>query len=851
MNPCIVNLKASWLLCLFTLLLAVNLTSASTKLTPKAIEKMQLDQAGSFRKIGAALKQFEAAAKRATAAKPPNFPLQLAMVTAAGASVGRILTLYQDSSRSASQRKKAEALLQLNRALLQHIVKENEALIRHYQEHELDQMEDPLKFFKSDAWQSPQNLISIASYWLGWNGYYSSLLIPAEEPLRKTMLEESIEAFSRSFIDFQEDEITTKSLYGRGLVYKQLKIYGRAAYDFKSVRQKLKRSDPLYLNCLYQEAVVSHEVGNDKVTKSLLKAIKAHYPAADIPEVIRIGIKQLETQMLMAAGRSSPKSERKLATAKSPVDHKTPVEPSNTQADFKRLRAVAKNDPDLFGEFYRYSKEHASEIAALPYKELTPVAAFAIADWHFSAKKFNAALPIYERLLRDQPKVIRKQADGLWLRTAYIYNQRKQWDKVSQLLKRFSARFPRSRQLKQVAELYYSASLEQYRKTSSQPDYQTHIAATHNYLKQCEKCRFHDTAHYQLGRHYIEQKKLPEAMAAFSNVSKQSSHYYVARYHLADAQISALESLQRSGELHNNSQTSKRHQAAQRILKDYAKNGVNKKGATLLQPNWVLLQARFNLLTTAPNYRRAITLLKDFEKRFPKATAIWLQVSSTRIVAYQQLGQQKNWQAEINGMAGRAKNNPDYYQRLQVLANRFYSEFISDSTKSSDNQLTNPTTSGAEVALSLYQQLATISRSSRDYQPYLQAINLRIGDLYHRQKQLPEALKIYRQLVAENPDSADSLIALGDLYQEMEQWQNSIDIWRQVSDGLKAGSPRWYQARYQTAFAMQQLNRTSQACSIAKMTRILHPDISKQTLALQFQAIEASSCGKLPENQSR
>ncbi|PCK09526.1 MAG: hypothetical protein COA42_03885, partial [Alteromonadaceae bacterium] len=252
-------------------------------------------------------------------------------------------------------------------------------------------MADPAAFFESEQWQMPQQLISLASYWSGWNGYYASLLMEDEAPLRKTVLEESIEAFSRSFIDFAEDEITTKSLYGRGLVYKQLAVYGRAAYDFKSVKQKVGPKHELYLSSLYQEALISHDTNNTKVAKAILTNIQRNYLQEEIPDFIRLGLKKLRAELIIGsrtAQKATPsKAAASVDTAAAPTKQKTePVTDTSTglqltdaeiQTQFQKLKSVAQNDQELFQEFYRFTATNAKTLSSLSYGELTPIAALA------------------------------------------------------------------------------------------------------------------------------------------------------------------------------------------------------------------------------------------------------------------------------------------------------------------------------------------------------------------------------------------------------------------------------------------------------------------------------------------
>ncbi|MBV1914750.1 MAG: tetratricopeptide repeat protein [Pseudomonadales bacterium] len=863
------------------LILLCNTNQAIAAIKPltsaAAVEQANIAEADSLAKIQSSLDRMLVSAKQTTTKPRPNFKLQEALITASGAAAGQIFLLYQSGQQSIDRRKLAEILLLENRDLLQHLLKHNEAVVRNYQEHELDKMADPVKFFESEQWQMPQQLISLASYWSGWNGYYASLLMSPDLPLRTTVLNESIEAFSRSFIDFAEDEITTKSLYGRGLVYKQLGTYGRAAYDFRSVKQRVGAEHPLYLSCLYQEALISYESGNITVAKAILKNIQSNYLQQDIPEFIRLGIKKLEAQFILDPDAETSRTAQ-IAATDSSQEARTKTNSTNTktssgqisgtefgkslssteiQTRFLQLKAVAYNDPELFGEFYRYSKKHAAELGSLSYKELTPTAALALADNHFESEQFEAAQIIYQQLIDDKPEIIQSYADGVWLRSAHIYNQQKDWIAASDLLANFNQKFPDSNYSNQVTELFYSAAISQQRAEKTASNYQRYIQATRNYIEHCASCPRIDDAYYTMGRHYIRQKKRGAAIAAFAKVRPQSTHYFIASFHVANAQVSALERLEREGTIQN-PEAMARFRSAKQILARYNNSGINDKAAAPIRPNWALLQARFYLLPIEPDYTAAITLLNNFDRLIsatPKKgnhanAPLKQQAAVVRAIAYQRLGDKKLFKDAIvqltQGASGKQRSSASNYEALQRLANRFYHE--SGITKAnlastkSGPLPTNKESQAADAARFIYQQLATISATRAAYKPHLFAVRFRLAELYRYNQQLPLALNLYLELVNEDPDSADALYALGQTYSRMEQWRNALETWRQMSDGLDAGSPYWFEARYQTAFSMQQLDRADKACSIAKMTRILHPDLDDTEFAALFRTIESESC---------
>ncbi|MBL4584441.1 MAG: tetratricopeptide repeat protein [Pseudomonadales bacterium] len=854
--------------CLLFLSFSISVTAANSE--QKLSTEFNVESITTLQEIQALVASLYNQGKTTTTLKSADFILQETLVTTAGAAAGHAFQLFQSGNLTAGSSARTKATLLQNRELLLHLLKHNEKVIRHYQEHELDKMADPVRFFDSEQWQMPQKLISLSSYWLGWNGYYASLLMQPNEPLRATILNESIEAFSRSFIDFAEDEITTKSLYGRALVYKLQKTYGRSAYDFKSVKQRVDRTHPLYLNSLYQEALLSQLQGNSRVSRAIIKAIRSNYLSKDIPNPIRIGLKKLETQMIVKHGTTplsttpliASNEQNKSNPASDPAPNKEPQEntvitssdkklentvetKAQTLVQFSRLKKLARNDIELFDNFYQFAKKHSGHLAHLSYAELTPVAALAIANHHFNDKNFDAALKLYQPMLSENPAIINAQTDSIWLQTSYIYNHKKQWRKAIAMLSRFSEAFPNSHHLKASAELYYSAAISFHRQAKSALSSKTYMNATANYVAHCTQCSQIDDAYYTLARRQVQQGNHGKASTYFSKISAQSKHYFVALFHLAEVQLTALEALQQKVKQptkHTARSTAERtrYQAATNTLIIYRANKNDKRTANL-KPNWVILQARYALLEINPKYSAAVATLNQFNTRFnsanPTTESLHAQANALRATAYLRLANTKRFEANIDKLfnASIATGKPTLaahnYKVLQRLANRFYSD---TNTKTQANSYLG--------AIYAYQQLAEISRKLGQHSKHLSSIEFRIAKLYGKTGQLERSLQIYKQLVSVNPDSADALFALGYIHNDLLQWKESLDVWRQLSDGLKTGSPKWLEVRYQIANAMLRLERLDSACAIAKMTRVLHPKLQNSEFAAPFSQLEIASC---------
>ena len=186
-----------------------------------------------------------------------------------------------------------------NRELIKKVLDLNKKILEDYQE-KLDTMENPLAFFKTPAWREPQQLVATASFRLGWNNYYASLLFPESDPLREELLKEAIENLSRSFVDAKEDRTVITSVFGRGLCRKQLKAYADALKDFDAVKKAVSKDDPMRLRCCYEEAQIIFFMGNHADVLRKIGEIDKDYPPQKIPEELKKGLKDLREASLKA-----------------------------------------------------------------------------------------------------------------------------------------------------------------------------------------------------------------------------------------------------------------------------------------------------------------------------------------------------------------------------------------------------------------------------------------------------------------------------------------------------------------------------------------------------------------------
>jgi len=796
-----------------------------------AIEGLGIDTLASFSEVSAAADLLETRLTRAKSKGAPSYALQQLALSKAGELLGKIFSLYQEAANAKPKTAvEAKALLLRNRALIKGILLFNEAIIRDYQENRLDTLADPTAFFDSPAWQQPQQLISLASYWLGWNGYYTSLLLSKEDPLRKQVLDEAIDGFSRAFIDFKEDAITTKSLYGRGLAYKQLGAYGRAAYDFKSVKEKLPKSDPLVVRCLYEEAALSFDTGNLKLASNQLSQIREDFAKTQIPDDLSVQLNRLEANIFLAESNSKKVGNDADPDARDAHYRKT----------FDELKQLANRKEGVAPQLYQYVQAHASAFESMPYAELGPMGALAMGDMFFDRKEYDKATLYYTKLYAEPPSTLPDRMDRVCFRLAYLSSKKEQWDQTIAFLEPFPSRFPDSPLAKEASTLFHVAAYAQYKRNPKPQAYAQYIASLQRYLRVCSDCLERSEVHYQLGSHYRKEGRTQQALDEFLEVGTDSPNYSMATLHVLEFYIEQLESFQSSGQSEDEraAQLYRDANSLQTRVQIFAAAHADAAAVRATAPYRAVLQAKLRLFAPQDECKDVLTDLTGFETRFPKPTELHQEALGLRILCLYRLQRLDEAKAQIYKLSHDAPIDSQRYAFLQKLADRFYQQ--TQSIQAVDDQ--PPEAVSAKAALELYRELDAISQANPDYASFIDSIELRIARIHEDQDQLTEAIGTYEQILQRNPRSADALYALGLLYGKTGQWQHALEVWRRFSDGVQDGTHHWFVSRYETARALEQLGMLDRTCAIAKMTLVLHPDLGDEELAHDFEQMRARTC---------
>ncbi len=823
-------MKSAFSLLFFIIFYCACPTAEASSL-PGAVKGLRVDEISSFDRMKTALALLKSCSKEARTKNRFPFSLQKLVLSKTGECVSKIIILEQGSEQPyKTKTETARALLLTGRQVVKEILLWNQKKVLYLQENELDHMQDTDTFFASPEWQQPQHLISLASYWLSWTAYYSCLFYPANDPFRGDLLDEAVEGFSRSFIDFNEESIVSRSLFGRALCYREMQKYDKAIQDLNSVSNMLKQGSALSVRCRYEKIMITCLTGHYEAALKKVDNFQMDFKGAEISREMDIGLKKLRIKIILALLEKEKNKQGK--TAKKFV-----------LEILQEMKRLTESKESQAGELYRFAKDHVPILVDMPYAELGHVGNLAIADWYFNRKEYDKAIERYGHLRASSGRLIKKRMDEIFFRLGYCFCRKGQWQKAFSCFESIFKIFPSSPFLGKTACLNFVAAANNYRENPETDTYTRYINSIKTYLQHCPDPSDESEAHFQLGKYYQDKGRERKALGEFSLVKDDSPNYMEAQYCVIKANMDKLETFHSTG-LSQSKAAKRVYDNTIKALEKYQDIVLKEKddtGKKELEAHLTILRARLYAYGPEETCRKALGALNDFDARFQSkknSGRLSFTAMNLRMLCYQKLQMFSEAEEEINMVLNKGVINQKRWGFLNACAARFYQE----SKRSRDNGNTSLAHRQAEMALMIYNRLSPVAATNPEFNKFHDSIQLRMAEIYLDENQLEKGEKIYREKLNRDPLSADAIYNLGLIQEKQGKWEEALASWKKFSRGLKTGSYYWFESRYRTAVVLDQIGKRDKACEVITVMQVLHPELRDKKFREKFIQLQKDIC---------
>jgi tetratricopeptide (TPR) repeat protein len=797
-------------------------------------------QMGSLTEIKSALNVLESGFAGVKSQNLLSFDLQKIIAIKSGDCISRLVELSQKADMTQAAQKEAFAAAFLkNGELLRGMASYNQARIDTVLEERPGSAEDKSALFASTEWRQSQYLISLASYWLGWNGYYGGLLYPEYSPPRTNQLEEAITGFSRAMMDFQEQSVVNRSLFGRALCHKELGRHEKAQQELQSLMAKVSREDGLYAQAGYERALISYQEGKKELASKQLQEVQEGARSGAAAQAVREKIKNLQTTI--ALGIVEKKTGAQAGGGK-----------ESGRDTVRELKKIAEADPGQAAILYRYVFEHAPELAGMPDTELGGMGAMALADWYFDKKQYDKAIERYRRLYSSHDAAVKSHFDDVCFRLAYCLSQREQWQEALSCLENMFEKFPKSSFNGKAACLYYAVAARLYKTSPAEATYGRYIKAAECYVKYCPDPQDKSEAHFQLGQYYQHKNKTAEALQEFSLVKNDSSHFAEAQQagrasetDRLQANSEKLEELERQGRGQSDEALQLYRVTVKQAEQWYKQIGTKTGTAGSLDSDSHLVfhLARLYVRGPEPDCKKALALLENFESRFPvnrQRDLLYGMVKKLRLECYLQLHKLAEAEREIGAIAGTTSLDRETVSFVLDQAEAYYK-------KAKDAGQGAQAAENAQTAVAIYKKLGVSIATHDTFKELAASIDQRLAELYTMTGQPEQAAALYRKRLEQDPTSGDAIYKLGLIYEQQNKWQDVFETWQRFSKGLAPGSSQWFEARYREAQALSRLGKQADACQVIAATRTKYSDFGVGDYRKKFMDLAGSICGRETE----
>jgi len=795
-----------------------------------AAKGLKVNQISNFSEMKTALLLLQTSHFETIKKAVPNLKLEQLIIEKSGEGVSRIVYLLQRSKQSNKTKKETVSkLFALNNKIISSILETTRQEVEHLQETRLDDIKDTTAFFTSDEWQQLQYIISLASYWLSWNSYYWCSLLPDQENGSITLLPQAVEGFSRSFIDFREESIITRSLFGRALCYKQMQKYDKAIHDINTVIKRISPKDNLYFRTRYEKILMSYLSGNFKSAIMQLNHFQEELTGKKTAADFNAGISKLRIKVNLAL----------LNTAEGKDKKELKELYYNILSELKQLTKLDANES---GELYNFVKDNIDRFGSLSNSRLGPVGSLAVADWNFNNKDYDKAITQYKNLYQSKNNLIKKRKDDLSFRTGYSFCQIGDWHEALKIFTTFFKDYPSSNLLGKSACIYYFAASNSYKETPTQKTYKKYIDVIKIYLEHCSDSEDKSEAHFQLGQYYLEEDDTLKAAKEFLSVEKKSQNYIQARYYVIRSNIDSLKKYN-SKKLSQSKKAIKLYRETTAQLEEFRtllKTQKNKNQTYEIELHSSIMLAKLYIYGPEKPFKKALKALAGLEVRFSekKDKELFITAKKLKMACYRELNMFIEAEKEIAELIKHADLDFHRWTLLNEVASGFYNSSI----KLRNENKVEFADKHAELAILVYQKLSLAASNQTSYNRSYTPIRLRLAELYLDVNKTEASKKIYQKNLEQNPESADAVYHLGLISEKEGQWKEALKTWRKFSTGVKNGSHYWFESRYHTAKALYKLGQTKAACEILSMTIILHPKLRDEEFKTEFMKLKNNIC---------
>jgi TolA-binding protein len=718
-------------------------------------------------------------------------------------------------ANAGGERAEREALLSTYQAVsapLDDIYDRNSGAIERMAKQVMDEDGDLEALYETRPFKEAQVVASQALYYLNWLHYYGAHLYDGAQ--RKELLEKAQRGFSEFAVGDRRTELMVESLLGRGLCNLELGNTEYAVHDLQAVA-----NDP--------------HASPERKAKARLALLDGYVRSGNTGEALR-----LSDQLLGSGSRAEDNVVRFLRIRALLAGAKNA---SGAEAERYRQQALS-----LMDQLRRAGAGWEEKMAALAQTSIdnpekwsdkanSPFARWELAKLLVQKGNYKQAMPLLEGFVTSSDEEMRRHQGEAHYFLGLAKFQAGQYDEAAAQLDA-ALKEPHPSYGADASYMRFKAMETMIAKNPGADVGGRYEQAIREYVTQYPDHKSAFEAQFRLGELLQAQHQCADAVQAYTKIHADPA--FELRAQFATLQCD-FELLQAGDHRTPDAQRTTLLTAIgtglpkfDRQAAEYEKHKTPNDQVPLndMRAKVAVMKAAYATLQAEPNDQAILDALSGFEQKYPEQKDLLPQVARLRLAAYQHLGRFADAAAEAktHGQLLLASFGAPAIEELAV-------GFVREGARRNGKGEAGANQAAQQVALQLYEQLASDSEGSTK-------TKLTLARLYENSGELKKAQALYTESLQANADSPAALRGLARIAESEKRLGDAIGYWQQLEKAVRGGDAPWYEANYEVARLTQAMGKKQESCNQLEQIKPAMPGLSDADLRKKLDQLYKQVC---------
>ena len=692
----------------------------------------------------------------------------------------------------------------------------------------MDRDGDLEALYETRPWKDAQLVGSQSLYFLNWLHYICSFV--ADGGKRKEMLQKAADGFSEFAVGKQGSQLKRESLFGRALAEKELRQFDWAIRDLELLLQEPGLPDDM-------ERKVRTSLADAKSRKARggsQKDEEDNTPAPPTPEEI--------AKAYLDKARSLFERRRKETGA---TREKTLLEALAYAEEAKKKSDKLKSPADSL-----IKEELTPDEAAMFEEDRNPFPQWKEATELLRANNYTQAVPLLKEVVASgDPRATAHRRDALYFLSAGLFQQGEYRQSIERIDEFFSNDGAPARYGAEAAYLRFKAAEKIYAssKPPTEENTKLYLTTTKDFIRRYPTHKSIFEAYFRLGEYEQSKENYLAAVDYYQKVTGDVPFRVRADYATLQSYSALQEAIdeKKPVNLSEKDLRARAGAALQSFWKNVALLDQNPAQAQQIKElkEWrgkaTFMNAVYLGKDMDANAAALVTLLQDFEKKYPEQKGAFESVARTRLIVLQKTERYADLEKETDRIIATYKG--EQQQELLKGLNQVLASDIKRLEKGGDKEKDNVLIAKRTLARLQAERLRRGDAFGPDESP--EQFKYDLAQLYLDIKEYDKAETIYQEL-RQGPYPLAALAGLAQIADVKGDSAKSFALWGDLLKETKPDEPAWFRGTYGVAQLQAKQGNKEQSCKTISEAFVRIGQLRDASLKKRIQELSVQSCKK-------